>query len=149
METKMAYKEIRIMDLREIIRRFQSGQNISQISDSLGRDRKTIRKYLSALAGRGIDPNLADLNSADLIKVLLEITNEVKRAADKQIIFETYKEEIAELINRKTAPLKPKSAYRVILQKHDLKSKSSYSSFKRFINAYNLIEDKLNPTCRT
>lgn len=144
----MAYKEVLPMDLREIIRRFQSGQNISQISESLGRDRKTIRKYLKHLEDCGIKPDEVNLESEDFTRLLFQLTDEVKRSADKQNIFEPHLKEIKGLLEDKASPLKPKSAFRVITQRHDLSGKTSYSSFKRFVNSHSHILTKGGVTCR-
>ena len=48
----MVFKRITIIDVSEIIRRWQDEQNITQISDVLGYDRKTVRKYLSSARDR-------------------------------------------------------------------------------------------------
>lgn len=42
----MAYKRITAMDSYEIIRRWHSGQNNTQISTAEGLDRKTVRAYI-------------------------------------------------------------------------------------------------------
>jgi hypothetical protein len=52
----MAYKEVKGMGIREIFRRWQSIQTISEISRGMGMgiDRKTVRKYLAGFKIRGI-----------------------------------------------------------------------------------------------
>ena len=45
----MSYKKVVIMELSDIIRRIRDGQSISEISRVTGRDRKTIRKYISLI----------------------------------------------------------------------------------------------------
>jgi hypothetical protein len=148
MEMKMAYKEVLAMELREIIRRYQSGQNISQISESIGRDRKTIRKYLKHLEGCGIKPEELELDSEEFTRLLFKVTDEVKRPADKQNIFEAYLKEIKDLLEDKTSPLKLKSVFRIITQRHDLSGRTSYSSFKRFVNSHSHILANREVTCR-
>jgi hypothetical protein len=44
-----------------------------------------------------------------------------------------YREQIRSYLNDPQAPLKPKSVYQVLVQKHDLGA--SYSTFKRFSNS--------------
>ncbi|MDG6998836.1 MAG: helix-turn-helix domain-containing protein, partial [Nitrososphaerota archaeon] len=41
------------MDIREIIRRYRDGQTIRFIASTMGYDRKTVRKYISALRAKG------------------------------------------------------------------------------------------------
>ena len=50
----MAFNEVKIMELKEIIRRRKSGQSISKISKATGRDRKTVRKYLNLIEEEGL-----------------------------------------------------------------------------------------------
>ena len=45
----MSYKKVVVMELSDIIRRIRDGQSISEISRVTGRDRKTIRKYISLI----------------------------------------------------------------------------------------------------
>jgi hypothetical protein len=44
------------MDIFEIIRRWHAKQAISQISEALEYDRKTIRKYIQSAKAKGITP---------------------------------------------------------------------------------------------
>ena len=50
----MAFKEITIMDIWDIVRRRRDGQTIRSIARTLGYDRKTVRKYLTFLHDKGI-----------------------------------------------------------------------------------------------
>jgi uncharacterized ParB-like nuclease family protein len=45
----VSYKKVVVMELSDIIRRIRDGQSISEISRVTGRDRKTIRKYISLI----------------------------------------------------------------------------------------------------
>lgn len=58
----MAYKEVSIMEIKEIIRRLQAGQSKNQISKSIGRDRKTISKYPSQSEQEGLLVSHIDIN---------------------------------------------------------------------------------------
>lgn len=147
METKLAYNEVRTMEIRELIRRYQSGQSISQISKATGRDRKTIRKYFNLLETTGVKISKVDVNSESLNKALIKITDQIKRTPEKQNLFNLYQEEIKELIEDKSSPLKLKSAFKVVCARHNLEEKSSYSSFKRFVRSNRLIT-KPKTTCR-
>lgn len=149
METKMAYKEVGIMDLKEILRRRQSGQNISKISDATGRDRKTIRKYLKLIEQEGVClTNKADIDNVKLNKLLSKITGQIKREPKKQDIFSHYLEEIIKLSENKSNPLKMKSVYKVICARYNLFEKTSYSSFKRFVNSTEISSVESKVTCR-
>ncbi|MEW5842244.1 MAG: IS21 family transposase [Bacteroidota bacterium] len=141
----MSYKRIIAVEILEIIRRHFTGQNISQISSATSIDRKTVRKYISEVKQAGI-------REYDRQKVLELIENSLPKLSGraKKITetLELYKEEINELINNESNPLKPKTVFEVIKQRHLLEDKVSYSSFKRFVrkNKLTIIKDKT--TCR-
>ena len=50
----MRYKRMNKNDIYQILKRWHSGQKIKRIALVEGRDRKTIRYYLSPLAAKGI-----------------------------------------------------------------------------------------------
>lgn len=52
----MAYREVRLMDTREVIRRWLSGEAIRAIARATGLDRKTIRRLLAAVQQSGLQP---------------------------------------------------------------------------------------------
>lgn len=135
----MGYNKITTMDISEIKRRKEKGENISSIAKSLDYDRKTIRKYLKVIEEHpGSEP--------DVLITLLN-SEPIGRPKDKQSLFEPFKEEIKFLITKGNDRLKPKSAFEVICLKHDLTGKVSYSSFKRYIRL-NRIKDNSRSTCR-
>lgn len=148
METKLAYKEVTIMEIRELIRRLQDGQSISKIAELSGHDRKTVRKYLNLLETNNVNITEVDINSEKLREILIKITKQIKREPEKQNIFTPYREEIKKLVEDKTNPLKLKSAFKVISARHNLEEKTSYSSFKRFVGSNQLIDLKSKITCR-
>lgn len=145
MEIKMAYKEIKIMDISEIIRRRQDGQKITQISGALGLDRKTVRKYISKVKAK--NPDAGDKEHAPALpkEIIAELQG---RPAKKQALLEPYLDEIRRLVNNKANPLKPKTAFEVICVRHDLSGKVSYSSFKRFVRAHRISISPDKSTCR-
>ena len=54
----MAYHEISIMDIWEVIRRWHDRQAISQIARTLDYDRKTVRGYIHQAQRLGWSPEL-------------------------------------------------------------------------------------------
>ena len=47
----MAYRELTMIDVRELLRRHRAGQGVRQIARETGADRKTVRRYLEAAKG--------------------------------------------------------------------------------------------------
>lgn len=144
----MAYKEVQIMEIKEIIRRIQSGQSINFISKQTGRDRKTIRKYIDLIKQKGIELSEIETGDSELLEKITEIVESTKRISYKQEIFSSYREEIEELIKNPKHRLKLKSAFEVITKRHNLEGKSSYSSFKRYIKEAHISYKNLGITCR-
>lgn len=129
----MAYKEITIMDISEIIRRRRDGQNVTQISKALGLDRKTVRKYII----RG-DANRTDTSNKE----------RPGRPAGKQALLVPHLDEIRDLVNSKINPLKPKTAFEVLCARHNLTGRVSYPTFKRFVRAHRIAIQPDRSTCR-
>jgi transposase len=145
----MAFKEITIMDIWDIIRRCRDGQSIRSIGRTLGYDRKTVRKYIIFLRDKGISlDSQTPLSKEELAPLLQEVTVRFnERSADKQGLFAPYLEELKDLIGEKR--LKPKSAFVVLCQLHDLTDKVSYTSFKRFVRRHQLaLSPDAATTCR-
>ena len=138
----VSYKKVVTMELSEIVRRIKDGQSISEISRVTGRDRKTIRKYISLIKQEN------DLQSEELpLDKLLSIAEKSRRPSERQNIFEPYAEEIKGFLSDKQYKLKIKSVYEVIIRKHDITEGTSLSSFKRFLKSNNLRKE-IGITCR-
>lgn len=136
------------MDIWEIVRRYNAGQTIKNISEALGYDRKTVRKYIRHLQTKGI--SLRDdtpVEKQELSAVLRQIAAETERPADKRALFEPYLEELKGLIEDPSG-MKPKTAFKVLCQRHDLTGKVSYTSFKRFMRSNELVLNVKEITCR-
>lgn len=54
-EDLMAYRELTMMDVREVLRRWQAGQSARQIARESGFDRKTVRRYLQTAQACGLE----------------------------------------------------------------------------------------------
>ena len=142
----MAFSPKGVMDIVEIAARWHADYSISGVSEALGVDRKTVRRYVRAVekAGLSRDGPLPDRET--LVDLLLPLVATNKRATPVRGQFDRYREEIIELVTRTTDPLKAKTAYEVICTRHSVGA--SYSSFKRFMRH---LAPQLSPrrsTCR-
>ena len=142
----MAFKRITMLDVFEILRRWHNDQSITHISQTLDYDRKTIRKFIQAAKARGIARDTALPPKDHIIELLkdLAITNHRPATAQQTLI--PYLDEITELINDNQNPLKPKMAFEVVCERHDVSV--SYSSFKRFVRANQITLSPHKSTCR-
>lgn len=141
----MSYHRIKKVEILEVIRRYFTGQNISEISEATGFDRKTVRKYIEGIKEKGI----TEYDKEKILEILGEITLKLTGRPQRSItILQKYEEEISRLINNKENPLKPKSAYEILIEAYELQGKVSYSSFKRYITSHQHIVLKGKTTCR-
>ena len=144
----MAYKRITFMDLWEIIRRWHDKQSISHIARSLGYDRKTVRTFIQLAQEKGIYLNCPLPPKEQFQQLSLKDVSFSHRAHPAQALLQPFLLEISQLVNDKDHPLKPKMAFEVICQKHNLTAKVSYSSFKRFVRKNSIAISPQKVTCR-
>jgi hypothetical protein len=55
----MAYREVRVVDCLEVLRRWLARDGIRQIARSTGLDRKTVRRFVGAAAELGLKPGVS------------------------------------------------------------------------------------------
>jgi transposase len=144
----MAYKRIIFMDIYEIIRRWYDHQSISHIAIALNYDRKTVRKYIAIAKKLGLSFD-QPLPAKDIIIDLLhQAIPQYNRPATAQEMLEPFLPEITDLVNDNYNSLKPKIAFEVICEKHDLTGKVSYSSFKNLVRNHQIVIHPEKSTCR-
>ena len=144
----MAYKRIIVMDIYEIIRRWHDQQSTTHIAIALNNDRKTVSKYIAIAKDLGLSPD-QPLPAKDMvIDLLQQAIAKNNRPATAQEILEPFLPEITNLVNDKYNSLKPKIAFEVICEKHDITGKVSYSSFKNFVRNHQIIIYPEKSTCR-
>ena len=141
----MAYKRIVNMELTEILRRYFDSQSLSSISLQSGLSRNTIRKYINEFSRRGITSYDKEKIDSILPDIMPAVSGRPSKSRD---MLEPYKDEISELITSNEYKLKPKSAFEVIVEKHGLQGKVSYSSYKRFIRENKFEMNLTKLTCR-
>ncbi len=144
----MAYKRITVMDIWEIIRRWHDRQSLSHIARSLDYDRKTVRKYIDYARAQGLSLDKPLPAREYIYKLFEESVCKQVRSRPAQQLLQPFLAEISRLINHKENPLKPKIAFEVIVQRHGLNGKVSYSSFKRFVRKNNITIFSQKATCR-
>jgi transposase len=144
----MGYKEITVMDLYEIIRRWHDQQKIAHIAKALGYDRKTVRHYIKLAQQQGLTRQQPLPDKDQLIQLLNQAIVPPKRPQQAQQLLARFLPEITDLVNDKFNPVKPKIAFEVICEKHDLSDKVSYSSFKNFVRNNQIAISPDQATCR-
>lgn len=141
----MAFKRITKMDLYDIITRWHADYNISQLSEFSGMDRKTVRHYVRILEQAGISKAQPLPGREELLDLFTSILPKRDFSQPARDTFLPFKEEIISLVTASVDPLKPKTAYEVICERHgDI---ASYSSFKRFVHAVPELKIAKKTTC--
>lgn len=136
------------MNIYEIIRRWHSGQSKGEIACTLGYDRKTVRKFIKIAKAKGLALDHPLPTEEEMMALLQGTLPKSQRPAKSKELLETYLPEIIKLINDAQNPLKPKSAFEVICEKHILTGKVSYTTFKRFAKINELVISPDKTTCR-
>jgi transposase len=146
----MAFKEVFVVTIWEILRRWADDQPVTTIATAVDRDRKTVRAYIALARSLGLGrADIVPERKEELLPRLDEAARRrVHAKATSQILLEPYVDEILQLINAPQDPLRPKTAFEVIARRYDLTGKVSYSSFKRLARARRLRADAGHLTCR-
>jgi hypothetical protein len=144
----MGYKEITVMDIYEIIRRWHDQQKTAHIAQALGYDRKTVRHYIKLVQQLGLSLQQPLPDKDQLRQLLNQAIVPPKRPQQAQQLLTRFLPEITDLVNDKFNPVKPKIAFEVISEKYDLLGKVSYSSFKNFARHNQIVISPDQATCR-
>jgi transposase len=145
----MAFKRVQTVEIWSILRRWSDKQSISTIAASVDCDRKTVRAYIEMARRIGITKEeILPERKEELLPRLQEAAERMHCKATSRLLLEPFVDEILSLINNRENPLKPKTAFEVILIRYDLRGKVSYSSFKRLARARQLVPDRKRATCR-
>jgi transposase len=136
------------MDIWEVIRRWHDRQSFNQIAQSLGYDRKTIRGHINYVCNCGLSLEKPLPSKEEILQLLKQRERAVGRASSAQDVLAPYLDEIVQLVNDQDLGLKPKSAFLVICERHQITDKVSYTSFKRFVASHRAQIDPLISTCR-
>ncbi len=144
----MAFHEISIMDAWEAVRRWHAGEGIRKISRDLHYDRKTVQRYVRLATSIGLSRGTPLPPREEVLALLKGAQGCRGRSREAQAVLEPYLAEIAGLINDRTLAIKPKNAFLVLRERHNLAGKVSYTSFRRFARAHELTLHPDRSTCR-
>lgn len=142
----MAYKQITAMDIYEIISRWHSGYNITQIATALSLDRKTVREYIRRATSVGLAQSQPLPAKPELLKRLADVVSTKQHKRPVRDVFLPYQDEIIALVTTKPDAVKAKTAYEIICERYEVRA--SYSSFKRFVRQLPQLKTATTTTCR-
>jgi transposase len=142
----MGYRMLKIDHLYEVYRRVVAGESKRSIANQTGWDRKTIGKYVGILTERALLPTDEPIAREEFQSRAVDLADQPREKstpARDQLL--DHLDELRDLIappkdenGRTEKPMRAKSAYRVILRRHNLSI--GYSSFKRFARSHGLMD---------
>jgi hypothetical protein len=125
----MAFKEVSRVEIEEVIRQWQAGRRVREITRSTGISRNTVRKYLLIAQSCGVardGPPPTDLQLTLLMQLNRAGPREVAAPTDK--VLETYESQIEQWI--KQDKLKLVRIQDLLAQKHCL---VAYTCLRRYV----------------
>ncbi len=79
----MAYRELSVIEVREVLRRYVLGESVRAIARGTGADRKTVTKYLRAGQALGVHPGGPPPSEEQVVGVLAELQAPGPRGASE------------------------------------------------------------------
>jgi len=129
----MARRTFDVVDVTEVLAHWYAGRSKSQIAESLGLDRKTVRKYLAPAEAEGLAPDGPPVSAAEWRERAAEWFPELADAGLRQVTWP----EIGKHHEFITAQLKAGVTVKTIWQRlagdHGLAA--SYASLRRYVAA--------------
>ena len=145
----MGYRLVTTDQLGLIWAQHALGQSNRAIARRLGLDRGTVNAYAERIEALAISP---DAPLGDVLARLAALSSGNAKEKPARAILEPLEEEIKALLagdrGKGIAPMKVKTAWIVIRDRHSLTTTSSYESFKRFVRDRALCRPLPKPTVR-
>ena len=136
----MPYREVRIVDCQEVLRRWLAGDGVRPIARATGLDRKTVRKFVSVAQGLGLKPSDAfpeervvaafvaatkhprsPAPSGGTEKVLLELRDQIQQRLEQGLLLT----KVHELLGREGTQVPYGSLYHFVKKWCDFGKKTS------------------------
>jgi len=118
-----------MVELDELLFRWQQGENLSQISRSLGQSRQTVREYLKRAQHLGFTPDADDARRSEVVRSMLRKAPAAPSPARDGL--EPWTEQIKQWLDEPDMTVK--QVWRLLGRKG---VKASYQSVNRFVRDY-------------
>lgn len=145
----MGYRNMNVETMAGIWSRLVRGESKRSIATKLDLDRKTVCRYADLITAAEIP---AEMGYTKALGYLQGVLGRNVKAHPSRDVFEPLACEIRSLIegnrNEHREPMKPKTAWLVIRDRHGLASTTSYTSFKRYVQENGLTRTPLKAVAR-
>jgi transposase len=124
----MSYRELTMIDVKEVLRRWQAGQSVRRIGRETGIDRKTVSRYLATATELGLprDRELAEMEVHEVAQ--REQARPLPAATDERAEVAQYKDRIAAWLAQ-SRPLRLRKIHTLLVREG---LRASYWTLRRF-----------------
>ena len=125
----MPYRELTMIDVREVLRRWQAGQSHRKIARETGTDRGTAGRYIRAAQQLGLSSG-CEITDVEVHEVAQCVQSRpIVSPSEEWSAIAKHKERIAEWLGRKR-PLRLRKVHTLLVRKHGLEA--NYDTLLRF-----------------
>jgi transposase len=129
----MARRSFDVVDVTEILIHWHAGRSISEVSTSLGVDRKTIRKYLAPAVAAGLTPGGPPLVAAEWAALVLGWFPHLADTSLRQVTWPEIAAHHDYVVAQLKAGVTQATIHQRLRDEHGLRA--SVASLKRYIAA--------------
>jgi transposase len=129
----MARRTFDVIDVTEILVHWHAGRSLNEMSQSLGVDRKTIRKYVAPAAAAGIAPGGPAKSEGEWQDLVREWFPELSDARLRQVTWPAIAEHHDYVIEQLRARVRMSTIHQRLRDEHGLAA--SVASFRRYVSA--------------
>lgn len=125
----MSFRELTMIEVREVIRRWKAEQGLREMSRETGLDRKTVRRYVEVLEELGVARDV-ELDDALVHEVGKRVqTRAVPEPSPERVLLMEHRDRIEEWLTR-SKPLRLKKVHVLLRRDHGVEV--TYSTLRRF-----------------
>lgn len=125
----MSFRELTMIEVREVMRRWQAEQSLREIARETGLDRKTVRRYFAVLEQLGVGRD-AEVDDALVHQVASRVqTRAVPEPSTERVLLMEHRERIATWLTQKK-PLRLTKVHALLARDHGVDV--SYATLRRF-----------------
>jgi len=129
----MARRTFDVVDVTEVLAHWYAGRSKSQIAESLGLDRKTVRKYLAPAEAEGLAPDGPPVSAAEWRERAAEWFPELADARLRQVTWPEIGKHHEFITGQLKAGVTVKTIHQRLAGEHQLAA--SYASLRRYVTA--------------
>ncbi len=129
LEVPVSFRELTMIEVREVIRRWKAEQGLREMSREIGLDRKTVRRYVEVLAELGVARDV-ELDDALVHEVGKRVqARSLPEPSTERLILTEHRDRLEQWLTQKK-PLRLTKAHVLLRRDHEVHV--SYATLRRF-----------------